>query len=705
MRPKLGRIFSIFQEVYFIRIIREKDPSMAIRAKAPVQRKQPGSSLPRQRALKLARDQFTKKIRESAQPGSSEQQDKAGSSYAVDSTQQAAQFVGSKAAGTVKGSAQKAKMAIQKRQKLIKERKAQAAEEKARSEGAGQREPETGGDGMRYGTQEQPVLADNTPAYHNGMQARAGIEAGPAPHSATRQEISAGPVPARPASAETAVRRTETYSQPSPMKESSTGKNQSIHQSVQPPARGAGRSPIKEHNSGAFAPKEKPVRGPSAIKSRRAEESIKAMGNPIKAGKPGAFEKRPGRPGPGNIPRRKAIASGRKRAGRALIERAAQKMKLHSQKQLAQKAGKAAKAAGTVTKKAAVMTVRAARALVSALAGIVGGTGGFILLAVVLLGGALSAFGSSPGSGVYTPVSAEVEAFDPIIRIYAAQHGIPEYVDLIKAVMMQESGGNVELVGGDVMQCAEGMGLPVGTPVDPERSIDFGTSIIANNLQLAGATGPGDIPHISLALQGYNFGNGYISWALARGGYSKDNAREFSIWQAGIHGWSGYGDIDYVDHVLRYYPLAANPLGGASAIAEGRFAFPFPGHTWDTYPGHNGIDISFADCYGEPVYACAPGTVRYIQDGWTPAHGVSNMWSFGNCVVVDHTEGWQSVYAHLSRLAVTPGTPIRQGQLVGYIGSTGNSTGPHLHLALYYHGSPGENGMNYAEMAWPQYRE
>ena len=146
-------------------------------------------------------------------------------------------------------------------------------------------------------------------------------------------------------------------------------------------------------------------------------------------------------------------------------------------------------------------------------------------------------------------------------------------------------------------------------------------------------------------------------------------------------------------------------MGGASAIAEGRFAFPFPGHTWNTYPGHNGIDISFANCYGEPVYACAPGTVRYIQDGWTPANEVGGMWSFGNCVVVDHTDGWQSVYAHLSRLAVTPGTPIRQGQLVGYIGSTGNSTGPHLHLALYYHGSPGENGMNYAEMAWPQYRE
>lgn len=109
----------------------------------------------------------------------------------------------------------------------------------------------------------------------------------------------------------------------------------------------------------------------------------------------------------------------RSSAGKALMERAARKMKLHSQKQLAQRAGRAAKTAGTLTKKAAAVTVRAARALVSAIVGLVGGGVFFVLLAVVLLGGALSAFGSSTGTGVYTPVSAEVEAFDPIIRVYA----------------------------------------------------------------------------------------------------------------------------------------------------------------------------------------------------------------------------------------------------------------------------------------------
>ena len=675
---------------------------MAIKASAPVKKKQGESVLPKQRALKLAKDQFTKKIRDSAQPDVMEQQDRPVGNFAVDSTQQAVQLVGDKAKSNVK----KAKIAIQQRQNFIKERKAQAAEKKAQVVDSVHREQDISGAGWSHGAQSFP--AENRAGIYRGEpHVRTGID--PAPTTPLPKYAALDPVQ-RPANEhvfsqvtyrENPVQKSEPFTHRPIATNSDPQKNQSIHRSVQPPIGEAGRSPIKEHNASAFTPKEKPVHGPSAIKSRRAEETVKNLTEPIKTDMIStntAFQK------PNNSVKPGKSAVPRHSAGKTLMERAARKMKLHSQKQLAQKAGKTAKATGAATKKAAAVTVRAARALISALAGLVGGTGVFVLLAVVLLGGALSAFGSSPGTGVYTPVSAEVEAFDPIIRIYATQHGIPEYVDLIKAVMMQESGGNVELVGGDVMQCAEGMGLPVGTPVDPERSIDFGTSIIANNLQLAGATGPGDIPHISLALQGYNFGNGYISWARARGGYSKDNAREFSIWQAGIHGWSGYGDIDYVDHVLRYYPLAANPLGGAIAIAEGRFAFPFPGHTWDTYPGHNGIDISFANCYGEPVYACAPGTVRYIQGGWTPAHGVSNMWSFGNCVVVDHTDGWQSVYAHLSRLAVTPGTPIRQGQLVGYIGSTGNSTGPHLHLALYYHGSAGENGMNYAEMAWPQYR-
>ena len=79
-----------------------------------------------------------------------------------------------------------------------------------------------------------------------------------------------------------------------------------------------------------------------------------------------------------------------------------------------------------------------------------GGKKIFVILIVVLLGCAVSLFGGGSGSNAYTPVSAEVEAYEPLIQKYAKQYGIPEYVELIKAVMMQESGGR----GLDPMQAA-----------------------------------------------------------------------------------------------------------------------------------------------------------------------------------------------------------------------------------------------------------
>ena len=79
---------------------------------------------------------------------------------------------------------------------------------------------------------------------------------------------------------------------------------------------------------------------------------------------------------------------------------------------------------------------------------------------------------------------------------------------------------------------------------------------------MAGVESPIDLEHISLALQGYNFGNGYISWALANyGGYSELNAIEFSDMMATQMGWAGYGDKAYVSHVLRYYPVGRLFMG------------------------------------------------------------------------------------------------------------------------------------------------
>lgn len=81
---------------------------------------------------------------------------------------------------------------------------------------------------------------------------------------------------------------------------------------------------------------------------------------------------------------------------------------------------------------------------------------------------------------------------------------------------------------------------------------------------------PIDMEHIKLALQGYNFGNGYISWAKTKyGGYSYANAVEFSTQQAQRLGWDSYGDTQYPAHVLRYYPYGrAFTAGGNQAIVE-----------------------------------------------------------------------------------------------------------------------------------------
>ena len=247
----------------------------------------------------------------------------------------------------------------------------------------------------------------------------------------------------------------------------------------------------------------------------------------------------------------------------------------------AQKAAQAAKATAKATAEATKATVRATIAAVKA---IIAGTkalisaliaGGWIavviILIVVLLGCAVSLFGGGSGSNAYTPVSAEVEAYEPFIQKYAKQYDIPEYVELIKAVMMQESGGR----GLDPMQAAEGSfntrypHEPNGIK-DPEYSIECGVQELKAALISAEVENPIDMEHIKLALQGYNFGNGYISWAKTNyGGYSYANAVEFSTMQASRLGWDSYGDMQYPAHVLRYYPYGrAFTSGGNQAIVE-----------------------------------------------------------------------------------------------------------------------------------------
>jgi len=184
---------------------------------------------------------------------------------------------------------------------------------------------------------------------------------------------------------------------------------------------------------------------------------------------------------------------------------------------------------------------------------------------VVIMGVASMLTSTGKGRDNFVPVSEDVEGYRSLIRQYAAEFGIPEYEDLIAAVMMQESGGQTS----DPMQCSES-GYNTEYPrepggiTDPEYSIKVGVQTLAEVLDMAGVESPVDLDRISLALQGYNYGSGYISWALSNyGGYSELNAIEYSDMMAEQYGWSGYGDKAYVSHVLRYYPI------GRSFMSEG----------------------------------------------------------------------------------------------------------------------------------------
>ena len=184
----------------------------------------------------------------------------------------------------------------------------------------------------------------------------------------------------------------------------------------------------------------------------------------------------------------------------------------------------------------------------------------------------LTTFFGNAASGVAMAInlSDEVLSYRPAVERIAAKYGMSEYVELILAVMMQESGGR----GLDVMQAAEGSfntkypHKPNGI-TDPEYSIECGIQELKYALEKAGCTGPTDLDRIKLALQGYNYGSGYIDWAMERdGGYTKENAIAYSDMMCARPSWpyDRYGDKEYVEHVLRYYQITNS---GGSYPANG----------------------------------------------------------------------------------------------------------------------------------------
>ena len=153
-----------------------------------------------------------------------------------------------------------------------------------------------------------------------------------------------------------------------------------------------------------------------------------------------------------------------------------------------------------------------------------------------------------------------------------------------------------------------------------------------------------------------------------------NGTREFVTWSAPA--------------IPRDNPSVAKVLGPGAcgsvadgAIGAGVFIWPANNHSlsgFDYSPStnHSGIDIDGET--GDAVYAADNGLVVY--SGW-------NNWGYGNVVVINHGNGWQTLYAHLSAYNVSCGQSVWQGAVIGTIGNTGNSSGSHLHYEMMYNGA------------------
>ena len=127
------------------------------------------------------------------------------------------------------------------------------------------------------------------------------------------------------------------------------------------------------------------------------------------------------------------------------------------------------------------------------------------------------------------------------------------------------------------------------------------------------------------------------------------------------------------------------------------FIYPVKGYTYiSSYYGwrfnntdyHTGVD--FPAPANTPIRASASGTVIYVRTG----AGYGRAWGYGNYLIVDHGGGFSTLYAHCTSVAVNVGDTVTKGQTIAYVGTTGWSTGYHLHFEIRRNGAH-TNPLNY----------
>lgn len=209
-------------------------------------------------------------------------------------------------------------------------------------------------------------------------------------------------------------------------------------------------------------------------------------------------------------------------------------------------------------------------------------------------------------------------------------------------------------VGASLYRSARAAGAPIEAIQQYLQALD-------QHLSLDTAIAPGDTFDLVVAYKRSAGGEAQVG-ELLFAGLERDGRA-----QAQLLRWGSDGQFFEASGMGQQRTGLIMPVVGRITSNFGARRHPILGYT----RMHGGVD--FGAAYGSPIYAVGDATVTYA--GWHGGHG--------NYVKLEHGGGYGTGYAHMSRIAVSPGTRVRAGQVIGYVGSTGLSTGPHLHYELY----------------------
>jgi hypothetical protein len=310
--------------------------------------------------------------------------------------------------------------------------------------------------------------------------------------------------------------------------------------------------------------------------------------------------------------------------------------------------------------------------------------------------------GVGPGGATYDPINigsnitgnANIVAW---LEKYTKLYGISDYIGLAYALIMVENPGTDGT--DDIMQSSESAGYPGPGYLTGEASVKQGCKHLAQQIK----NGQDQNVDIWGVMQGYNFGSAYIPWLSNRGGVNTTDLAEVysrTVVAPSLGNTTG-ATYPYVNAVsqadgrtylyvnggnfhyaamIRQYVKVNESVGYVVPISKpvtvtSEFGYRYHPIT-GSYELHNGIDLVNGNAT-TPIYASAAGEV--VIAGSYPD------W-YGNYVVIKHSDGLYTGYAHQSQLRVSVGDTVNQGQQIGNMGTTGPSTGPHLHFQFFTNG-------------------